>query len=213
LRFNHRKSIDIDLFCHDIIGFKGFGKIKQEVTSLYPKTDLKFQDPMNINRQFTFLRFFIPKNDIIIKVELIQNMKLLDNIENIKGLRLVSVRDIGLFKLMSASTRSVKKDVYDLYYITRQIPIVALYTDLGKKYSIFNKKEHQNIFDIDAEKTVLNDPHRLLLFEKANRQTGIKMIHSHDNIIQMEHAASWQQARLGWRRQVRSLCEYLKKDF
>lgn len=38
LRYNHRESIDIDLFCPEIIGFV---------------------DPTNINDQFTFLRFYV----------------------------------------------------------------------------------------------------------------------------------------------------------
>lgn len=37
VRFNHRESIDIDLFCTEIIGFTGFQKIQQEVKDFYGK--------------------------------------------------------------------------------------------------------------------------------------------------------------------------------
>lgn len=35
-------------------------------------------DPMKLSDQFTFLRFFIQKDEVTIKVDLIQNMKALD---------------------------------------------------------------------------------------------------------------------------------------
>ncbi|RAV28619.1 hypothetical protein [Sinomicrobium soli] len=56
---NHRESIDIDLFCLGIIGYKGFYKIEEEVKHVYGNHAFGFIDPANINDQFTFLRFFI----------------------------------------------------------------------------------------------------------------------------------------------------------
>lgn len=37
VRFNHRESIDIDLFCTEIIGFTGFQEIQQKVKDFYEK--------------------------------------------------------------------------------------------------------------------------------------------------------------------------------
>lgn len=54
-----------------------------------------FVDPTNINDQFTFLRFFVSKGSTIIKVDVIQNMKIIDPIEELNGVRLFSVRDIA----------------------------------------------------------------------------------------------------------------------
>ena len=31
VRYNHRKSIDIDLFCNDIVGIDGFKTIEKEI--------------------------------------------------------------------------------------------------------------------------------------------------------------------------------------
>src|SRR5690606_22597387 len=107
-----------------------------------------FIDPANINDQYTFLRFFIKKKKTIIKVDLIQNMKIIDPVEVVKGISLISVRDIGLFKLMSASSRPAKKDIYDLFYITEEISLIDLYDQLIDKHKKFNKAEDRNIFDL-----------------------------------------------------------------
>lgn len=168
---------------------------------------------MKLSNQFTFLRFFIQKEEITIKVDLIQNMKALYPIETVKDLRLFSLRDIGLFKLMSASSRPAKKDIYDLYYITKQIPLIELYKDLKEKYQHFNRKEDRNIFDIDSDKTVLDDPLLLLLFDSRYKVSKDKMMHSHDNISKMDNAVTWQNAKLQFRMRLRELCRYLNVEF
>ncbi len=213
IRFNHRESIDIDLFCTEIIGFKGFQQIQKEVKDFYGNNAIHFIDPMNLSDQFTFLRFFIQKEEITIKVDLIQNMKAVDPIETVEGLRLFSLRDIGLFKLMSASSRPAKKDIYDLYYITEEISLIKLYKDLLEKYKQFHKKEDQNIFDIDAKESAIENPLLLLLFDSNYRVSKDKMMHSHDNILKMENAVTWQNAKLQFRMRLRELCRYLNIEF
>lgn len=54
LRYNHRESVDIDLFCTVIIGFKGFQEIQQEVEGFYGDKAMNFMDPMKLSNQFTF---------------------------------------------------------------------------------------------------------------------------------------------------------------
>jgi hypothetical protein len=78
VRYDHRESIDIDLFCTEIIGFKGFQEIQQEVENHFENRAINFMDPMKLSDQFTFLRLFIQKDELTIKVDLIQNMKALD---------------------------------------------------------------------------------------------------------------------------------------
>ncbi|GGF44536.1 nucleotidyl transferase AbiEii/AbiGii toxin family protein [Echinicola rosea] len=209
LRFNHRESIDLDLFCPQIIGFKGFQKIREEVQKLYGDKVSSFMDPTNINDQFTFLRFFVQKNSMMVKVDVIQNMKAIDPIEELNGIRLYSIRDIGLFKLISASSRPAKKDIYDLYYITEHIPLVDLYSDLLKKHSTFNSNEDRNIFDLDKEKNAIDNPLLLLRFDGSYKVAKDKVMHSHDNIITMEEAQSWRMASIHWRMQLRRLCAHL----
>ena len=59
LRFKHRKSIDIDLFCTDIIGRKGFENIERELKEFFGKSVLAFTYPCNENDQFIFARCLI----------------------------------------------------------------------------------------------------------------------------------------------------------
>ena len=213
IRFNHRESIDIDLFCEDIIGFKGFQEIQKEVENYYDDKAINFMDPMKLSNQFTFLRFFIQNGDVIIKVDLIQNMKVLDPIETINDVRLFSLRDIGLFKLMSASSRPAKKDIYDLYYITEEISLIKLYIDLLEKYKKFSKNVDQNIFDIDTKESAIDNPLLLLLFDSSYRVSKDKMMHSHDNILKTDNAVTWQNAKLQFRMRLRELCRYLNIEF
>lgn|SRR5690606_24424806 len=213
LRYNHRESIDIDLFCPEIIGFKGFGEIKEEVKGIYGDKVFGFVDPTNINDQFTFLRFFVSKGSTIIKVDVIQNMKIIDPIEELNGVRLFSVRDIALFKLMSASSRPARKDIYDLYYITKKYSLIDLYNQLLEKHKRFSKKEDRSIFDLDDEDTALNNPLLLLRFDNRYKVSKDKMMHSQDNIVTVEGADSWHIASIRWRVQLRQLCSALDIDY
>ncbi len=110
LQFNHRISDDIDLFCPDIVGKVGFKQIENEVLSYYGNKTSRFDDPCDISDRFTFLRFFInTEPGVTIKVELLQNMKNLYPIEIKDNIRLLSKKDIGLFKLVSAANRNQKR--------------------------------------------------------------------------------------------------------
>ncbi|QLE02004.1 nucleotidyl transferase AbiEii/AbiGii toxin family protein [Galbibacter sp. BG1] len=213
LRFNHRESIDIDLFCTDIMGYSGFRSIREEARAFYGDKVFNFVDPTDINDQFTFLRFFVQNDAMIIKVDIIQNMKAVYQFEEVNGIRLYDIRDIGLFKLLSASSRPAKKDIYDLYYITNDIPLNDLYEELLNKHIRFNKEEDRSIFDLDKEETAIENPLLLLRFDKKYRVAKDKIMHTHDNIVTMDNAASWQVASIQWRMRVRKLCAHLKIDF
>ena len=102
LQYNHRISDDIDLFCPEIIGLEGFNKIQEEVKASFGKNARNFDNPCDINDQYSFLRFFIDSDDgTMIKVDVLQNMKHLFEIESINDIRLFSKADIGLYKLVS----------------------------------------------------------------------------------------------------------------
>ena len=63
IRYNHRISDDIDMFCYDIIGKAGFQKIEEEVKQYFGKRARSFDDPCDINDQYTFLRFYVDAED------------------------------------------------------------------------------------------------------------------------------------------------------
>lgn len=120
LRYNHRESVDIDLFCEDIIGFKGFEKIETELKKHFTTRISFFHYPTKQNDELVFIRVLIQTNKTIIKVEIIQGFKLFNPIEEINGIKLASETDIGLLKLDSLCNRYAEKDLYDLDYITEK---------------------------------------------------------------------------------------------
>jgi hypothetical protein len=213
-KFNHRESIDIDLFCNAIIGVKGFEQIEKEVISFYGKDLISGLDyPIKENDQFTFLRFWIQKPGGLIKIELIQNMVTLHSIEAIDGIKLVALKDIGTYKLVSAASRGAKKDIYDLDFITDTINLIDLFEELREKRKIFNKSTHRNIFDLDEDVCPTTNPLLLLNFDKKIAFKRTKPIHSHDNIVINEGAKTWRMAASSWRIKVRRLFRHLDIEY
>lgn len=212
LRFNHRISEDIDLFSNRIIGIEGFEKIESDVKELYGEKIINIIYPVKENDQFVFLRFFIKKDNITIKVDIIQNMKSLYDFEMIEEVICYNLKDIGLFKLVSCASRPAKKDIYDLDYITQIEDLIELYNLLKSKKEKFKKDMDRNIFDLDNDPDPLDNPHLLLLFDKK-MATKQKMRHSHDNILNIEGSKSWHQASIGWRMKVRKLYRYLNIEY
>ncbi len=213
LQYNHRISDDIDLFCSEIIGLDGFNTIQNEVKAHFGKNAGNFDNPCDINDQFTFLRFYIHTEDgTIVKVDVLQNMKHLFKIETISGIRLFSNADIGLYKLVSLSNRSTKKDIYDLDFITDEIKLSSLFVCLKEKAEKFNKTEHKTIFDLDKNQTVLDNLELLIGFDNIKASSKFPT-HSHDKLKITEGSKTWVEARISWRSKVRKLYHHLGIDF
>jgi hypothetical protein len=213
LQYNHRISDDIDLFCSEIIGLEGFNKIQEEVKASFGKNARNFDNPCDINDQYSFLRFFIDSDDgTMIKVDVLQNMKHLFEIESINDIRLFSKADIGLYKLVSLSNRSTKKDIYDLDFITDEIKLSTLYEMLKEKAEKFNKEDHKTIFDLDKNQSVLDNLELLISFDNIAASSKFPT-HTHDNIKIFEGSKTWIEARISWRFKVRALYGHLGIDF
>ena len=213
LKYNHRKSIDIDFFCNQIIGLKGFKDVETEIKELYGDKVSSFVYMDETSDQFNFLRFFIYGSHGAIKIELLQNMKTLYENEVLENIRLISVKDIGLFKLISASNRRAKKDIYDLNYITDQISLIELYEELKKKKEMFNSKADKTIFDLGNYNDCLDDPSLLLAFEENKPIEDVKPHHSHDRLDIVDGNMNWKVARFNWRMKVRELFKHLEIEF
>lgn len=213
LQYNHRISDDIDLFCSEITGFDGFNKIIEEVKNHFGENARNFDFPCEINDQYCFLRFFVDAEDgTMIKVDVLQNMKHLFEIETINKIRLFSKADIGLYKLVSLSNRSTKKDVYDLDFITDEIKLSTLYESLKDKAEKFNKEDHKTIFDLDENQSVLDNLELLISFDNITSSSKFPT-HTHDNIKIIEGSKTWVEARISWRSKVRDLYNHLGRDF
>lgn len=216
VRFGHRESQDIDLFCPEIVGIKHLEQIEKEVVQFYgEKNIIGISYPAGKeSEQYAFFRFWVTKPcGTMIKVEIIQNMKMMDAVETIDNINLVTTKDIGLFKLVSGSSRAAKKDIYDLDFITEQISIIDLFEQLKAKRTKYNKEDHKNIFDLDDEEYPTENPYLLLKFENKTSQSRIKPMHSNDNILISKNGKSWVASRLSWRMKVRKLFRHLDIEF
>lgn len=214
IRYNHRKSIDIDLFCGEIIGFSGFENIEKELNEFYGNNLLNIDYPCKINDQYIFLRTFISKpNGTTIKVEVLQNMKFLYDVDTINDIRLISTKDIGIFKLMSASSRLAKKDIYDLNYITETINLIDLFNDLAVKQERFNSEEDKTIFDLDGEVSPTENPQLLLDFDNPKQGNSSRPNHSSDVIEIVDDSKTWVTTRIEWRSKMRRLYRHLGLPF
>lgn len=214
LRYEHRISIDIDFVAPEIVGKQGFEKIISEVQEQFGMNLMKYiLINEDLGEQYMFLRMFINAGNEMIKVEFLQNMKCLFDTEFIDEFRLVHKNDIGLFKLMSATNRFAKKDIYDLDFVTDEIPLLTLYQQLSEKRITFNLPEHQCLFDLDIDKDVLDYPELLLEFDEPQKSKSHRPSHTHDRIDIVEGNKSWIEARLSWRSKVRRLFTDLGKDF
>ena len=204
LRFNHRISLDIDLFSNKIIGEPGMTSIIEELKNFY-NDDFKFAEIINVEsgEQFCFLRMLIAKGKLNIKVELIQNVQHLDSFETFKKILLFTKIDIGLFKLMSASNIKAKKDIYDLDFITDEIDLSELLAHLQIKSEKFSDFSHRNLFDLDEELSPIDNIALLLEFDNVD-YTAIpfRPSHSSDRIEITTQSKPWLLARSSWKQKV-----------
>jgi hypothetical protein len=209
IRFKHRNSIDIDLFTPHLIGIDGWNAIQQALHKQYG-SDILFCNIINeeLGDQFCFLRALIKKGKEQIKVEMIQNVQHLDAIETIDGLNLFSMRDIGLFKLMAASNRFAKKDIYDLDHITDQIALESLLQSLKEKTVTYTGISYQCLFDLDHQKDPLDDVKTLLAFDTEEyKRSDTSHNHSDDRLDILENSKPWLVAKASWRKKVRGISQ------
>jgi len=212
LQYNHRISDDIDLFCPGIIGLAGWKQMQQEVQAYFGTNAKSFDTPCDINDQFSFLRFFIAIEDGLIKVEALQNMKQLYESKTIHHIKMFDKMDIGLYKLVSVSNRTTKKDIYDLDFITDDIPLITLHEKLQEKLAVFNKEEDKTIFDLDRQSSVIQNLEALIKFDDTMSLSKFPS-HRHDTIKIMEGSKSWLEAKISWKSKVRKLYQQLGVDF
>lgn len=202
IRYGHRQSIDIDLFFRDSIGRSGFTAVEDEVLAHFGDRVLGMARPCDIDDQFIFLRFFVQADNETIKVEVMQNFNLMHEPEQLGGVRIGSVKDIAMMKLMAVVNRASPKDVYDLDYITNEINLFDLMHHLHERRIMYHRDAYRTIFDLDTELSPLDEPLRLLEFENTSAIKS-RPGHGDHRILPMETSKSWMAARSSYRSKVR----------
>jgi Nucleotidyl transferase AbiEii toxin, Type IV TA system len=207
IRYNHRISEDIDLFTADVVGIDGLNLIRNELSKRY-KENLKFCELINeeSGNQYCFLRALIVKKDTSIKVEFIQNIYQVDALDTIDGLRLLSVKDIGVLKLFSAAGRKANKDIYDLDLITDEIPLAELWNFMLAKKQKTQTSDRKNLFDLDGDSGLADNISLLLDFDNIDyANLPMRPSHSNDRLVLLPSSKKWQLAKSSWERKVREL--------
>lgn len=120
-----------------------------------------------------------------------QNMLMIDDTESIDGLNLVTLTDIGIFKLVTAANRASFKDIYDLDYLTDHISLLELFTALANKQNLFNGEIHKNVFDLDDPKSPVEFPNLLLRFDESISVKNSRPNHSHNRIEVVDGNKTW----------------------
>ncbi len=208
IRFNHRESIDIDLFSNENIGLSGLQRIEQEVRDKY-QNDVLYLNIENpgFGEQYCFIKSVIKKGDLNIKVEVLQNIQMLYPLELVDKIKLVSIVDIGIMKLESLASRKAKKDVYDLDTITDEISLENLFEELRIKKEKYQEEQYKSLFDLDESENPIDNPLSLLEFDSIQYQSKeSRPSHSNDNLKINDQKKKWVSARTYWKRKVSKYC-------
>lgn len=121
LQIGHRRSVDIDLF----------GKMEAEEEEIYEI--LKGIGNLNIIKRSRYINICSIDG---IKVDIVKYPYVwLENIVEIKGLRLAGIKDISAMKLAAITGRGTKKDFIDLFFLFRKFNLKEMIELYGTKYN------------------------------------------------------------------------------
>jgi predicted nucleotidyltransferase component of viral defense system len=213
LKYGHRISVDIDLFSPSMIGIKGLENVCEQIKNFYGERIISGQlINDDLEDQYCFARILIKTNIGQIKVEIMQNVPLLDKFAIGAEIRMVTIKDIGVFKLKSLCSRMAKKDAYDLDLITDQegYSLEELIDRYQEKESNFSSEADKWVFDLDEHPNPVNYPNALLAFDETDYKFADNMpMHSDDQLNIIATGKPFRTAKSSWRRKVR---DYMLKN-
>lgn len=150
IKYNHRSSVDIDLFSTEIVGTKKLNLICKYLKDQFGNENVLINKLNFDSEQLAWLQVSLEKEEI--KIDIIQNLKLTKEEIIIDGIRLINDIDIGALKLMAAADRGNQKDFYDLYLLCEKNDLSIYYDALQKRIKDFPNKKDKTIFDIQKDK-------------------------------------------------------------
>jgi hypothetical protein len=105
------------------------------------------------SENLSFIRCEISRNDEDIKIEIIQNIKMLRQPGITEdGIRLINDLDIASLKLLAAADRGEQKDFYDLYLLSEKYGLDKIYDVLRERHKQFLPGIDDNIFNLPVHK-------------------------------------------------------------
>ena len=83
-------------------------------------------------------------------MDILDNVKRLDSLEVREGFRLLSLKDVGVLKLIALGGRVHKKDFYDLDHITDIIPLVELMEGLEEPLAKYPYPQYDSFLEMNS---------------------------------------------------------------
>ena len=169
LQLKHRVSLDLDFFTNKDIDTKTLiQKIKtQGKYSIERETENTLIGIFN-GARVSFLKYDYP---------------LLFDLKQIRGIKIADLRDIGCMKIDAVSSRGMKRDFVDLFFICRET------ISLEKLLSLFKKKYNSVNYNM------LHILKSLAYFEDAENNPMPKMI----------VPASWQEVKSFFKEEIKKI--------
>lgn len=206
LKYNHRVSVDIDLFSSRIVGREALHAVIRYFEREFGKDNLIVDRRNFEGDQFAWVTLqIIPESQV--KIDLIQNVRLLHPVETKDTIRLINDRDVGALKLLSAADRCVQKDFYDLYLLSELQPLSVYYDALQERKSL-DKPGDKSIFDIETQKPTDRLTTDLSALGNFNRAGNRKL--EPNRVIFTENSPvnmPWVILREKWKTKVKKLAQ------
>jgi len=207
LKYNHRLSVDIDLFSTGVVHIDKLEKIADFFIEKYDIKEFIDKNNFDINNPYSekaWLQIEIPQLET--KIDIIQNIPLLNELQIIDGIRLIHDDDIGALKLIAAANRGNQKDFYDLYLLTNEKPIEFYYDTLMKRKELF--PDNKTIFDEPINKPIIyleKDVSPLCDFNNGNNlsKPGNKILFTTNSPVNV----NWFSLKQEWKKRVVDLSQ------
>ena len=143
-------------------------EIHLELSKLYPESKLVINN--RESDQFSWITGILQKEEYQVKLDVIQNLKLLQRVQIVDGIRLIDDLDIAPLKLESMANRGTRKDLYDLILLSEHYDLYEIFHQYLRRKTAFRGFENRNIFDkegFEGANDLVNDLGRLINFNNA----------------------------------------------
>ena len=204
LRFDHRVSVDIDLFTNKKIGIESSKKIIKKLSRSFAQFNPSLKLMNDKSNSKTWIRMMVKINNILIRFDIVQNVPFMFSTEVVNGIKMVHVKDIALMKIDSAIGRDALKDMYDLNYITDNIISLPELWELFKKRQ---KKFQSNTNTFTKRWDSINFFESLSDVIKKNNPTDLEK-----SVINQNGFPTITIAYNQWKQKVVEYSEILKKN-
>ncbi|MGF7233011.1 nucleotidyl transferase AbiEii/AbiGii toxin family protein [Arachidicoccus sp.] len=153
IKYNHRVSVDIDLFSSGVVGIQKMNEILNKLRENFADHGIEASLQNRDSENLSFIRCGINHNNEYIKIEIIQNIKMLYQPEiTHDGIRMIHDLDIASLKLLAAANRGEQKDFYDLYLLSEKHGLDKIYNALKERHKQFVPGADDNIFNLPVHR-------------------------------------------------------------